>query len=131
MAHEQLKHAFTQCQKALNGLALIVNKPVTDDRAYIDATIQRFEFTIELFWKLLKKILQNKGVVVTYPRDVIEKAYAGELIHDEQLWLTMIYDRNMTSHTYDQDLADEIYQRIKTYVPQLINQLASLEKYTQ
>jgi nucleotidyltransferase substrate binding protein (TIGR01987 family) len=127
MTHNQIVFAFDQCQKALQALTLIVNKPTTDDRAYIDATIQRFEFTIELFWKLLKKILQNKGVDVIYPKDVIQKAYAGQLINNEELWLAMIYDRNMSSHTYNQDLADEIYARIKTYVPELIKQLNALK----
>jgi hypothetical protein len=48
MTHNQIAFAFDQCQKALQALTLIVNKPTMDDRAYIDATIQRFEFTIEL-----------------------------------------------------------------------------------
>jgi nucleotidyltransferase substrate binding protein (TIGR01987 family) len=129
MTHNQIVFSFERCQKALQALALIVNKPATDDRAYIDATIQRFEFTIELFWKLLKKILQNKGVDVVYPKDVIQKAYAGKLINNEELWISMIYDRNMSSHTYNQDLADAIYARIKTYVPELIKQLNALKTY--
>jgi nucleotidyltransferase substrate binding protein (TIGR01987 family) len=98
MTQKQITLAFEQCQKALQALALIVDKPVSDDRAYIDATIQRFEFTIELFWKLLKKILQNKGVDVSYPKDVIQKAYAGGLINDEHLWISMIYDRNIYAY---------------------------------
>lgn len=128
--HEQTVLAFQKCQKALHALIVIVDKPVDDDRAYVDATIQRFKFTIELFWKLLKKIVQNKGVEVTYPKDVIQKSYVGGLITDEQLWITMMYDRNMTSHTYNQDLADEIYARIKIYAPQLVDQLTALQKYT-
>lgn len=127
MINDQITLAFTQCQNALEALTLIVNKQSGDDRAYIDATIQRFEFTIELFWKLLKKILQNKGVSVVYPKDVIQKAYAGGLIGHEELWIAMIYDKNMSSHTYNQDIADEIYLRIKTYVPVLVKQLDELK----
>jgi hypothetical protein len=40
----------------------------------------------------------------------------------------MICDKNMVSHAYNEELADEIYKRIKTYVPQLIKQLDALEK---
>lgn len=40
----------------------------------------------------------------------------------------MIYDRNMSSHTYNQDLADAIYARIKTYAPELIKQLNALKR---
>ena len=88
-----------------------------EDRSNIDATIQRFEFTIELFWKLLKKILLSKGVSTQYPRDVLQEAYAGNLIDDEQVWLNMMNDRNQTSHSYDEELANQIYERIKTYTP--------------
>jgi nucleotidyltransferase substrate binding protein (TIGR01987 family) len=102
--------------KALVSLEAIVNKPPQEDRINIDATIQRFEFTIELFWKLLKHILESKGVDVQYPTDIMAEAYKGHLIDDEKQWLLMIKDRNLASPTYDEQLADAIYNRIKTYV---------------
>jgi hypothetical protein len=46
-------------EKALQSLEAIAFKPFQKDRSNIDATIQRFEFTIELFWKTLKTILGN------------------------------------------------------------------------
>ncbi len=82
----------------------------------IDSTIQRFEFTIELFWKLLKKVLLTKGVTAQYPKDVLKEAFAGSLIEDEAIWLDMLKDRNQTSHTYDQPLAIEIYSRMPKYL---------------
>jgi nucleotidyltransferase substrate binding protein (TIGR01987 family) len=39
------------------------------------------------------------------------------LIDDEELWVKMLLDRNMTSPTYNEQLADEIYSHIKSYVP--------------
>lgn len=71
--------------------------------------------------------MQQKGVEVVYPKDVIKKAYAGKLIDNEER-LAMLYDRNISSHTYNQDLADEIYARIKTYVPLLITQMQNLKE---
>lgn len=88
-----------------------------EDRSNIDATIQRFELTIELFWKLLKRILASKGIEVLYPKDVLRQAYAGKLIDNEDAWLNMLRDRNLTSHTYNEDLADEIYGNIRGYYP--------------
>ncbi|AFC71684.1 hypothetical protein MC5_07270 [Rickettsia australis str. Cutlack] len=50
---------------------------------------------------------------------MIKEAYSAEIINDEDLWIYMLTDHNMTSHTYDTKLADEIYSRIKNYVPEL------------
>ena len=112
-----IQEFFQKVEKALKALEVIVQKPMDEDRSNIDATIQRFEFTIELFWKLLKKLLLSKGVLTQYPRDVLQEAYAGNLIDDEQVWLNMMNDRNQTSHSYDEELANQIYERIKTYTP--------------
>ena len=119
--HENYKVelGFLKLGKALSSLEQIVVKPNQDDRSNIDASIQRFEFTIELFWKLLKNILESKGVEVQYPKNVLQEAFKGHLINHEQSWLKMLEDRNMTSHTYDEDLADQIFMRIKLYTPVL------------
>ena len=70
MIEYKIKLAFAKLEKALNALEIIASKPMQEDRSNIDATIQRFEFTVELFWKLLKYILESKGVEVQYPKDV-------------------------------------------------------------
>lgn len=113
--------AVTKLEKALISLEDIYMKPPTADRATIDATIQRFEFTFELFWKLLKLFLNEKGVEVQFPKDVLQEAYKASILNDEILWLGMLKDRNLTSHTYDKILADEIFARIQAYVPVLRN----------
>ncbi|AEK74201.1 nucleotidyltransferase [Rickettsia conorii subsp. heilongjiangensis] len=106
--------------KAFMTLEDIYLKPTTEDRAYIDATIQRFELTFELAWKFLKEYFSQKGTVLHYPKEVIKKeAFVAGIINDESLWIYMLTDRNMTSHTYDKKLADEIYNRIRNYVPEL------------
>ncbi len=105
--------------KALEALEAVYLKPTLEDRINIDATIQRFEFTFELFWKTLKEFFHQKGLEINYPRDVIKEAYADQLIHNESLWIQMLKDRNLSSHTYDRVLADEIFQNIKSYVPVL------------
>lgn len=109
--------SLQKLEKALVSLEVIVKKPDDPDRSNIDATIQRFEFTFELFWKLLKVILEFQGTETQYPRDTLRAAYRGRLINDEEGWLLMLKDRNLTSHTYDEAIADEIYRKIKEYVP--------------
>lgn len=122
--------AYTKLNRALKALDLMASKPLDKDRGNVDATIQRFEFTIELFWLFLKVLLESKGVEVQYPKDVLNAAYKGHLIDDEDLWISMLKDRNLTSHTYDEKIADVIYEHIKTYVPIFTKTLNSLaEKF--
>jgi nucleotidyltransferase substrate binding protein (TIGR01987 family) len=111
-----MEWGFLKLGKALISLEKIIVKPDQEDRSNIDAAIQRFEFTIELFWKLLKNILESKGVEVQYPKNILQKAFQGHLINHEQIWLKMLKDKNMTSHTYDEQLADQIFSRIKSYI---------------
>lgn len=109
---------FEKFCKAFIKLEKIHLKPALDDDINIDATIQRFEFTFELAWKFLKDYFSEKGVILNFPKEVIQEAFAVGLIDNEDLWVQMLSDRNMTSHTYDEKLANEIYQRIKKYVPE-------------
>jgi len=117
MINNNIKRAFDSTEKALKSLEIALNEPMLKSKLNIDGTIQRFEFSIEIFWKLLKRILAEQGVDAPFPRDVLQKAYAGKLIDDETIWLSMLRDRNQTSHTYDEELAEAIYIRIKTYYP--------------
>jgi nucleotidyltransferase substrate binding protein (TIGR01987 family) len=128
MSHIQLIESYEKLHKALISLELILKARNRSDRSNIDATIQRFEFTIELFWKFLKRILDSKGIEVRFPKDVLKEAYAGHLIDDEQTWLDMLRDRNLTSHTYDEELADRIYENIKIYFPILDTTTQKLQK---
>ncbi|ABV75767.1 hypothetical protein RPO_00920 [Rickettsia rickettsii str. Arizona] len=50
---------------------------------------------------------------------MIKEAFVAGIINDESLWIYMLTDRNMISYTYDKKLADEIYNRIRNYVPEL------------
>jgi len=78
-----------------------------------DGVIQRFEFTYELAWKSTKEYLEDIGIVDKLsPKAVIKEAYAQKIILNEQNWLLMLQDRNMTSHVYKEEMAQEIAERI-------------------
>ena len=81
----------------------------------VDACIQRFEFSIELTWKMLKKCLAIEGIEVNTPRESIQQAYAIHWLNDESEWLSMLKDRVLTSQTYKDDLALEIYRRLPAH----------------
>ena len=76
--------------------------------------IQAFEFTHELAWKTLKDFLENRGNTDIYgSRDATKKAFALGIIDDGEIWMQMIKSRNLTSHTYDENTADEIIGIVK------------------
>ena len=93
------KIKFEKFQKALISLEAVYLKPMQEDRVNIDATIQRFEFTFELSWKFLKDFFFERGLELNYPKEIIKEAFSVNLIDDENLWIKMLRDRNMTSHT--------------------------------
>lgn len=89
---------------------------VPEDRPLaVDGTIQRFEFTFELFWKTLRRLLARQGVEANSPKAVLQQAYRLGWLDDEQRWLKLLEDRNLTSHTYREPLALEIYRRIPAH----------------
>ena len=67
----------------------------------VDGVIQRFEFTFELAWKLLKAWLWHQGIECRSPRSCIKGAFQQGLIRDGDGWIVMLEDRNRTSHLYD------------------------------
>ena len=68
-----------------------------------EGAIQRFEYTFQLGWLTLKDRLEYGGIVVgdVTPRNVIRAAFAAKLIDDAEVWIDMLVDRNLMSHTYD------------------------------
>jgi len=118
MKEIEWKDYFYTLGKAIDRLKEVLMHPQLDEFDYMrDATIQRFEFTIELFWKILKKVLLHEKIEATTPRDTLAKAYQYKLINDEGLWLAMLDDRNNTSHAYKEEEAQIIFKHIKSYFP--------------
>jgi len=127
----KISDSFMKLEKALAKLSIALNKTIEDDRMNIDASIQRFEFTIELFWKLLKRLIESLGGEVSFPKEVLREAYRANMISDEQTWLLMLEDRNQTSHTYDEELADKIYKNLYSYYPVMQQTYDKLKKAYQ
>ncbi|MBN2065099.1 MAG: nucleotidyltransferase substrate binding protein [Sedimentisphaerales bacterium] len=75
--------------------------------------IQSFEYTHELAWNVLKDFLTEQGISgLIGSRDTTREAFRQELVNDGAVWMDMIKSRNLTSHTYDQKLADEVIDKI-------------------
>ena len=78
-----------------------------------DGTIQRFEFTVELLWKTFKIVLQYNGIDCSSPRNCVKEAFKSGLLEDDEVILDMLEDRNKSSHIYDEQVSEEIFQRVK------------------
>lgn len=77
----------------------------------IAGTIQGFEFTLEVLWKLFKSLAEDKGYQIDSPRAALSAALKMGLIGNEQTWVKMLKDRNETSHIYNEIVAQGIYER--------------------
>lgn len=79
-----------------------------------NGVIQRFEFTYELTWKLIKTYLEYEGIAtVNTPRSAFKEAFAAGLILESDTWIDMIEDRNLSVHTYNEQMAKEVYCMVK------------------
>ncbi|OIJ12101.1 nucleotidyltransferase [Anaerobacillus alkalilacustris] len=113
------KQRFENFEKSYLLLEKYSNQPISTEleRAGI---IQFFEMTFELAWKVLKDYLEAQGYVVKSPRETIKQAYQIELINDGHVWLDALAKRNLTTHTYDDALAEKLVNEIKTeFLPEL------------
>jgi nucleotidyltransferase substrate binding protein (TIGR01987 family) len=82
------------------------------------ALIKHYEMTIELAWKLLKDYLESQGLLPRTPREVIKHAFQSQIIDDGKLWLDALDERNETVHTYNEDQAIAIADKIiNIYMP--------------
>ena len=81
--------------------------------------IQVFEFTHELAWNVLKDYFVWQGnAAITGSRDATREAFAQGLLDDGEGWMAMIKSRNLSSHTYNQTVADSITEAVTTrYYP--------------
>ncbi len=122
MDMERLKERITDYLKALAQLEKAVAVP--KDEFIRDSVIQRFEFTHELSWKMMKLKLEAEGLPVRTPRETVQEALQAGLIEDGNLWTDMQKIRNLTSHTYHEQLADDVYAFIVDQGLSLFQQLA-------
>ncbi|HCQ91476.1 MULTISPECIES: nucleotidyltransferase substrate binding protein [unclassified Clostridium] len=82
--------------------------------------IQFFEMTFELAWKVLKDYLESEEFMVKSPRETIKQAFQIGLIDNGHIWIDALSNRNLTTHTYDEALADNMVKEIKElYFPEL------------
>ena len=114
---------FANYQKALNQLQKFIDKGELSELEE-QGLIKAFEYTYELAWNTIKDFLEYKGQTDIYgSRDAIRKAFELGLIEDGEGWMDMLKSRNVTSHTYNEETAREIYQAVVEVYYSLFKQL--------
>jgi nucleotidyltransferase substrate binding protein (TIGR01987 family) len=123
------KLILTPLQKAIESLTEVIAQP--KDEFIRDATIQRFEYTYELSWKMIKRHLVWAGFSDVPPtvKDLFREAAKIGLISDAEKWFDYHQARNETSHTYDEDTAEEVYQVALKFLSDAQSLLAELRKH--
>lgn len=104
---KQLKEALEELEKALK-------EPETDISR--DASIKRFEFTMELAWKYMQTYVNEQGIESYGPNNSIREAAKLGLINNAEKWLEFAKMRNQTSHIYDEKMAQGFYVKLPEFV---------------
>jgi len=115
--------------RALDTLEELAGEPVT--KVVRDASIQRFEYSFEALWKAAQAVLLEKfGLQLGSPKPAIRACLENGLLTEEEarLALAMVDHRNLTSHTYDESLADQIFAALPAYRQLMANWLERLTK---
>jgi nucleotidyltransferase substrate binding protein (TIGR01987 family) len=81
-----------------------------------EGILQRFEFSHELAWKVMKDYLEYEGHQgITGSRSASRLAFSLGLITDGQVWMDMIESRNRTVHTYDEKILEQEFLKVSKY----------------
>ena len=98
------------------------------DEIVKEGLIQRFEYTHELAWNVMKDYAAYQGIQLGGSRDATREALQLMLISDGNTWMDMIGSRNKTSHTYNESTANEIYAKVlNEYYPAFLQFQKTME----
>jgi nucleotidyltransferase substrate binding protein (TIGR01987 family) len=114
---ERLKERIQIAQQAFNTFRELVGKENVS-AVERDAAIQRFEYTFEATWKAAQRyLLIQEGVDTGSPKAVIRACWQCGILDEEMARqaMNMADDRNLTVHTYNEDLANVIYSHLSAY----------------
>jgi nucleotidyltransferase substrate binding protein (TIGR01987 family) len=113
-------------KKAKSRLSEAISQQKTDITR--DATIQRFEYTFELSWKIISGILKEKGTSFYGMKSLFRDAGRMGIIDNVEEWFEYLEARNLTTHTYDEVIAEQVYSTAQKFSNNLDTIIAQLEK---
>ena len=119
MEHKDIrwKQRFVNFEKALFQLSQGIENNSKPIDIIKEGIIQRFEFTHELAWKVMKDFLEYEGIKnIIGSRSATREAFNKGLIENGQEWMNMIDSRNETVHTYNTSILENEYNKIAAYI---------------
>ena len=90
--------------------------------------IKSFEFCYELSWKSMKKILTEKGVDVSSPKDIFREAARNNLIKDPVPWFEFLKKRNRAVHTYNLEIVKNVMEIIDEFKIEVRDLIESIKE---
>lgn len=129
-----LRRAVQSLENALNVASpeRLASMSEAEQEVIKAGVIQNFEFTYELCWKFMKRWLEhNVGAVYVdgvTRRELFRLSAGSLLVRDVDQWMEYHDARNQTSHAYDQDIAEEIFEVAKTFIKDAKKLLMQLEE---
>lgn len=108
---QRLNNYSLALQRLADAVALSAQRPLTPLEQL--GLIQAFEFTHELAWNVMKDYFYWQGnAAIAGSRDATREAFSKGLLEDGEGWMAMIKSRNLSSHTYNQSVADAIVEAV-------------------
>jgi nucleotidyltransferase substrate binding protein (TIGR01987 family) len=115
--NEQQKQYKKALQTLLEIYELYLEKKETDmETIFRDSLVQRFEYCVDLSWKLLKTELAIfHGIELASPKSVYKEAFSQHMINEQEIWLEIIDIRNLLSHAYLEEHAQKLAREFPHY----------------
>ena len=124
-----IEEKLEQYEKALKKLEEVLNLDFND--IVRDSAIQRFEICFELSWKAMKQALEFKGIIPgNSPRNVFQNSFKLDWINDENTWIEILSMRNISTHTYNETLANSLYQKLPGFLSEMKSSLQKIKTDT-
>jgi len=121
--HQSLKKALVKFKEALD---------FPDTEPMRESTIQRFEYTFELAWKLMSSILKDQSLPTHGVKNIIRESAKLGIIQNVQRWFDFALARNLASHIYKEEIAIQVYEIAKSDFAKYIEDLlVSTKKYLE
>lgn len=129
---------LTNLEKALLSLekAICRTQQEPDDEELRDCVIQRFEYTYELSWKMLKRRLEidlptPSNIDLMGFKELIREGAERGFIENPESWFEYRHQRNITAHTYNELKAKQVYQTALVFIKDADNLLQQLKQRNQ